>query len=339
MLNRCIYRDFKVDSNRCKNTSLMTSPFCIYHIHIKNPIYNLICECNINDDKPFQFRDFITLYLYMYNNLMNNRYYILQNFFKNKEKLYLCLGFGFKLKDLKKNTLIIRIYEKLENYCLVFNLKATKRKIILFQRLWRKYMSKISGAILGKPINNNEIFTFDDITEIEYPFYILDNKKVYVFEALSLLYHINNNKKKYNPYTKNKITNKTIDRLYHYLYIKDLCLDDDEYQWLTTINAYTDISLELDKLGYYTDIRWFISLDYKTIVKVLNSFHKYVDDSHYMCCTDFNNEYPDYIYKFCIMILEMLKDNDASTYGFILYKSLADNSKIFNINSPNWLEI
>ena len=38
-----------------------------------------------------------------------------------------------------------------------------------------------------------------------------------------------------------------------------------------------------------------------------------------MCCTDFNNEYPDYIYKFCIMILEMLKDNDASTYGFILY--------------------
>ena len=58
----------------------------------------------------------------------------------------------------------------------------------------------------------------------------------------------------------------------------------------------------------------------------VNSFHKYVDDSHYMCCTDFTNEYPDYIYKFCIMILEMLKDNDASTYGFILYKSLAVGS-------------
>jgi hypothetical protein len=58
-----------------------------------------------------------------------------------------------------------------------------------------------------------------------------------------------------------------------------------------------------------------------------------------MCSVDFSEDYPEYVFKFCEMILEMLEDNDASTYGFILFKSLSDNSKIFYNNSPNWLEI
>jgi hypothetical protein len=341
---RCIYRDIKSNGKRCSNESCLSSNYCIQHIHIKNPIFIYLLACQLDDNKPLQFRDIITLYIYMYNNNIDidNRCNILSTIFRNRTKLYLCLGFGYKISTVKqfsRKTILQLIYNKLEYYAFIFNLKATTRKITVVQKLWKNYMSKISGSNLGDPINPVELFTFDDINEIEYPFYIIDEHKVYVFESLNLLYHIKTNKLCINPYTNNKINDSVIDRLYHYIYIKEIYLDDEEYKWLTTINAYTDISLRLDKLGYYTDIRWFISLDYYTIVSVLNSFHSYVIGSSYMCCVDFTYDYPDYIYKFCEMILEMLEDNDASTYGFILFKSLSDNSKIFNNNSPNWLEI
>ena len=339
---RCIYRDIKTNGKRCLNYSCLSSDYCVQHIHIKNPIFLYMNECNLSDNKPLQFRDIITLFIYMYNNNIDNRFNILSTIFRNRTKLYLCLGFGYKITDVKqftRKTILQLINNKLEYYALIFNLKATNRKIRLVQKLWREYMSKISGSNLGYPINTIELFTFDDIDEIEYPFYLIDETKVYIFESLNLLYHIKTNKLCINPYTNNKINDDVIDRLYHYIYIKEIYLDDEEYKWLTTINAYTDISLKLDKLGYYNDIRWFMTLDYYTILNVLNSFHSYVIGSSYMCCIDFSDEYPDYIYKFCEMILEMLEDNDASTYGFILFKSLSDNSKVFNRNCPNWLEI
>ena len=339
---RCIYRDIKTNGKRCLNYSCLSSDYCVQHIHIKNPIFLYMNECNLTDNKPLQFRDIITLFIYMYNNNIDNRFNILSTIFRNRTKLYLCLGFGYKITDVKqftRKTILQLINNKLEYYAFVFNLKATNRKIRLVQKLWREYMSKISGSNLGYPINTIELFTFDDIDEIEYPFYLIDETKVYIFESLNLLYHIKTNKLCINPYTNNKIKDDVIDRLYHYIYIKEIYLDDEEYKWLTTINAYTDISLKLDKLGYYNDIRWFMTLDYYTILNVLNSFHSYVIGSSYMCCIDFSDEYPDYIYKFCEMILEMLEDNDASTYGFILFKSLSDNSKVFSRNCPNWLEI
>jgi len=339
---RCIYRDIKTNGKRCLNCSCLSSDYCVQHIHIKNPIFSYMNECNLSDNKPLQFKDIITLFIYMYNNNINNRFTILSTFFRNRTKLYLCLGFGYKItvvKQFSRKIILQLINNKLEYYAFVFNLKATNRKIKLVQKLWREYMSKISGSNLGYPINTIELFTFDDINEIEYPFYLIDENKVYIFESLNLLYYIKTNKLCINPYTNNKINDDVIDRLYHYIYIKEIYLDDEEYKWLTTINAYTDISLKLDKLGYYNDIRWFMTLDYYTILNVLNSFHSYVIGSSYMCCIDFSNEYPDYIYKFCEMILEMLEDNDASTYGFILFKSLSDNSKVFSRNCPNWLEI
>jgi hypothetical protein len=339
---RCIYRDIKSNGKRCPNECCLSINYCIQHIHIKNPIFTYLMCCNLDDNKPIQFRDIISLYIYMYNNNISNRFNILSNIFRNKTKLYLCLGLGFKIttvKQFSRKIILQLLSKKLEDYALVFNLKATTRKIILVQRLWKNYMNKLSGKDLGCPINTLELFTFDDIEDIEHPFYIIDETKVYVFESLNLLYHIKTNKNCINPYTNNIINESVINRLYHYIYIKEIYLDDEEYKWLTTINAYTDISLRLDKLGYYTDIRWFISLDYYTIIKVLNSFHSYVIGSSYMCCVDFSEEYPDYIFKFCEMILEMLEDNDASTYGFILFKSLSDNSKIFYNNSPTWLEI
>lgn len=338
---QCICRDIKTNGKRCINKCCLNTNYCIHHIHIKNPLFEYLMECNINDNRPMQFKDIISLYVYMYNKNIENRFNVLSNIFRNRTKLYLCLGLGYKITIVKKcsrKVILQLVYDRLEAYAMVYNLRATSRKITLVQRLWKSYMANISGSCLGLPINNLELFTFDDINDIQYPFYFKDDGKVYVFETLNLLYHLKTNNQ-VNPYTNNLICEETVNRLYHYMYIKDLYLDDEEYKWLTTINAYTDISLRLDRLGYYTDIRWFISLDYYTIVNVLNSFHSYVIGSSYMCCPDFVDDYPDYVFKFCEMILEMLEDNDASTYGFILFKSLTDNSKVFHNNCPNWLEI
>jgi hypothetical protein len=92
--------------------------------------------CNLDDNKPIQFRDIISLYVYLYTNNISNRLNILSNIFRNKTKLYLCLGLGFKITTIKqfsRKTILSLINKKLEDYAIVFNLKATTRKIILVQ--------------------------------------------------------------------------------------------------------------------------------------------------------------------------------------------------------------
>ena len=125
-----------------------------------------LLACQLDDNKPLQFRDIISLFIYMYNNNIDNRFNILSTIFRNRTKLYLCLGFGYKISTVKqfsRKTILQLIYNKLEYYAFIFNLKATNRKITLVQKLWKNYMSKISGSILGYPINAVELFTFDNI--------------------------------------------------------------------------------------------------------------------------------------------------------------------------------
>lgn len=347
IIKKCIYRDFNNNGERCHhNITDISNNFCIKHLHIKNHEFYYLINTQIIHNKPIQTIDIISLYtfLYKYNYDFDHIYKIFINiFFNNKNKLYqICTNFGYKLnssslKKCSKKKLIISLINKLKWYSTVFFLKSTNNKIIKLQLLWKKYLNNISGLNLGKPYNDFDIFNFEKINNIQLPFQIIDNNIIYCFDTLNLLYHIKTNDE-YNPYTMNTINKHDIDRLYHYIYIKDIYIDDDDYKWLSVVNAYTDICLKLDKFGYYTDIRWYFDLDYETIINILNTYHDYVNNYDYLCCEDFDDQYPDYIYKFCEMVLEMLNDtNDASTHAFIFYKSLSENSINFYNGSPDWL--
>lgn len=336
----CIYRDINQNNGICcKCPCTLSSDFCIKHIHIKNPIYNYIMKQNPQSIHSGVFLiDIIKVYFYMYISNVEDRERLITAFIKNKTKLYnIGIQLGMKIIGrYSKRKVLACIIDKLEWHCFICKLSRTNRIIGKLQRAWKKYMSKITGSVLGEPLNEFEIFTFDNVLDIEHPFYILDDRHVYCFDCMNLYYHIKTNGS-LNPYTKNTISETTINRMYHYMFIKDLCFDDEYYRWQSTINAYTDVSIKLDSLGYYTDIRWYTELDYDTLINILNTYHTYVSDSTYMCCENFEDIYPEYVYKFCNMVLEMLDDEDASTYGFILYKALVENSDIFGSNSPDWI--
>jgi hypothetical protein len=348
----CIYRDFNNNGNRCSNhISDLSNHFCIKHINNKNYEFYYIINNQIKHYKSIKTIDIINLYIFLYKYEYEYNYiyklfkFILKN---NKNKLYIIYNnLGLKLnlisfKNISKNKLIKNIINKLQLYSNTFFLKNTKYKVIKIQKLWRKYINNISGINLGISHNDCDIFSFDNINNIEYPFQFIDNNIIYCFDSINLLHHIKNNNF-FNPYTMNIIDNNIIDRLYHYIYIKDIYIDDDEYKWFNITNAFTDVSIKLDKFGYYTDIRWYYDLDFDTIINILNTYHKYIDNinylyNNYLCCNNFYNKYPDYIYKFCEMVIDMLNDTiDPSTHAFIFFKSLTENSLPFYNGSPDWL--
>jgi hypothetical protein len=335
---RCIYRNIN-EGTCCKNNTMGDySRFCKEHYMTKNSIFSYISRF-VDIDKKIGLCDILSIYLLLFLDEIENRRKLISYIFGNKQMTFrYAIAYGIKLtsKSTKKIVTDV-ILRKLEWHCMIFTLSNFRRKLVLLQRKWREYMDRISGTCYGQSINTEDIFSFEKIEHIQYPFSIKQNNVVFTFDVINLAYHFNINGYN-NPYTKQSIEYKDVDRMYHYLNIKDIFIDEDEHKWYSATHAYTDLSLKLDSLGYYTDVRWFIGLRYNTILRVLNSFHSYGCTTEYMNDDMFSNVYPDYVYKFCRMTIDMLNDeHDASTYGFILYKSLADNSNIFHNNCPEWI--
>lgn len=336
--SRCVHRNIN-EGTCCKNSTVGNyTCFCEEHYTIKNPIFDYI-SMFVEVDKKIGLCDIIKIYLLLFLNEITDRAKLISYIFGNKHLTFryaTAYGMSISYKSTKK-AVLNTILKKLEWHCMIYTLSNFRRKIVLLQRRWREYMNKISGACYGQSINTEDIFSFEKIEDIEYPFSIKQNNTVFTFDVINLSYHFNINGY-INPYTKNTIENADVNRMYHYLNIKDIFIDEDEHQWYSTTQAYTDLSLKLDSLGYYTDVRWFTALRYNTIVNVLNSFHNYGCTQQYMNDDRFTNTYPDYVYRFCRMTIDMLNDeHDASTYGFIFFKSLADNSSVFYNNSPEWV--
>ena len=214
----CIYRDINQNNGICcKCPCTLSSDFCIKHIHIKNPIYNYIMKQNPQSIHSGVFLiDIIKVYFYMYISNVEDRERLITAFIKNKTKLYnIGIQLGMKIIGrYSKRKVLACIIDKLEWHCFICKLSRTNRIIGKLQRAWKKYMSKITGSVLGEPLNEFEIFTFDNVLDIEHPFYILDDRHVYCFDCMNLYYHIKTNGS-INPYTKNTISETTINRMYN----------------------------------------------------------------------------------------------------------------------------
>lgn len=338
--NRCIYRDVNQHNGmQCKNYPVYLNLFCKFHHNIHNPVYFYTRDIIPNSDNCITIKHIILVYNCMYNdNVLLRKSHITALLGNRNRVCRIALLIGMKIKAKYRKGLIIHyIVEKLEWFSNLCSLESTKYNVIKIQRLWRKYMKDLSGINLGKTVNELDIFTFDTIEQLDYPFYLMDDNHVYCFDVLSLSYNIRINGN-INPYTNNNIDSNTVDRMYHYMYIKDLYVDDDEYKWQTALNAYTELSIKLDKIGIYTDVNWFMELDYDTMLNILDTYHSYGCTGYYMFSVNFEDVYPYYVYDFCKMCLEMLADEtDSYYYGMMLYKAIAENSDVFSINAPEWL--
>lgn len=340
-MGRCIYRNIDVDEC-CKNYQEDGSDYCREHMYIKNPVFEYISQ-TVDIDKKINLSDIIAMYTIMFITGVVDRVSIIKSLFGKKNKtIRYAIQYGlYTTSKSTKKMLIERMLRKMEWHATVCTLSNFERKLVMVQRCWRRYMDRLSGTCYGTSINAEDIFSFEKIEEIDHPFTLVDrvdkNDYVYTFDVINLAYHVQINGG-INPYTKRMIDSEDMNRMYHYMYIKDIYVDDDEFQWYSVSHAYTDLSLKMDSLGYYTDVKWFLSLRYTNLLNVLNTFHTYGCVEDYMIDDNFDNVYPDYVFRFCKMAIEMLSDvHDASTYGFLLYKSLADSSTVFHNNCPNWV--
>ena len=108
-------------------------------------------------------------------------------------------------------------------------------------------------------------FTFDSIDEIpnNYKFSYKDkNGHIYTFNGLELNYFINK-VGKWNPYTREELSNGVLIKLQKFLGYRRLTNINlnEKYCWQTPMQSYTDVSRVMEKMGFYININWFLKFN------------------------------------------------------------------------------
>lgn len=341
----CIFRDIRKKCTLCSNKPIHNSLYCNKHMHTKNTAFKHIMSVYKDKEIDIDALSIISIYREIYaKEEIETRRIILKSLLGNKNRIIdivKTIGIKNPKKKLKKE-LIDMLFNHLEWFCMAISLKSTNRKVSSLGLLWRDYMARISGSIYGNPCNDHDIFTFNTIQEIENPFYILDNAKCYVFEP-AYIYEFFKREGYWNPYNRNALNRSNFVRLNKFLYIKRIKKElFNDFEWNSPHQAFTDVVIEFERLGFYSQVEWFISLGYNIILKIIIKFHQYslLISHNFFRNNDIDNVYPQYIYTFCRMIIELLSDithPDHYTLTCLLYKSLIDCSKRFRENAPEWM--
>lgn len=339
---RCIFRFHTNNFICCKN--ITDSSFCFIHRHTKNKIFSYIHHIIKDPDKTILSYEIIQIYSYLYQHIhdFQLRKSLISPLFGNKKHLFsISNDFGIytNSKSLKKNVIRLLI-DKLEWICLISKLKSFHRKISLIQHSWFAYTLFISGSNLKPSLNNEDPFSFDDVDSLQYPFYIKDHDAIYCFDAANIYFFILKSGL-WNPYTRNLLSTKDLYRLEHYIKIKNIHIQDKP-NWNTISQAYTDVALKFESHGFLTNIEWYVSLSFNDILRILNKYHQLsiLMPHDFLCDEYIHSTYPQYVFQFCNMLLELLNYNDEPdifTYVCILYKSFSFVSRHFRDNQPLWI--
>ena len=343
-MNRCIFR-YK-NGFCCKYKTLdINCQYCSLHKKNKNDIFNITNNIIKDPDININAFEIMNIYIYLYKtfNDITFRKDLLIFLLGNKNRLIniaFNLGLFFSNRTLKKN-IFDKIIDKLEWHCMILNLKYTKRKIKLLENTWLSFIHKLNGSHLKPSSNSEDIFTFEPLDSIKHVFYIKDNNITYGFDINNLYYFIIKSGS-WNPYTKNIIESNDILRLQKYIKIKNIVINNS-FSWITPQQAYTDIVLQYQNIGFYIDVNWFLEFKPDDIIKIINKYHQlsFLLPSLYMDNEYLNKIYPDYIYQFCNMIMDIFNntdDPDLYSYLCFLYKSFTYVSKKFKDNAPSWIQ-
>jgi hypothetical protein len=341
-MNRCIFRYSDKNGVCCTNNTI--NLLCPLHSkNKKNKVFYLTNKLFKDPDREINEYEILEIYCLLYKEIFDfeNRktmlYYLLG---KKNRIIYICNKFGINnKKDLKQN-LFNKLIDKLEWFCIVKDFKNTKRKFHIFFKYWKLYLNHIIGIQYLPSSNSEDIFSFDSLSSIENIFYLKDNNITYGFDIRNL-YHFIKNSGSWNPYTKNEINEYDLKRLKSYIRIKNIIIDNNIF-WNTPLQAYTDVVLKMEGNGFFIDINWFILLSFNDIIRVINKYHQLsiLMPINYLCNERIHNVYPDYIFKFCRMLMELLNNTDDPeyfTYNCLLYKALTSVSKKFRDAAPSWI--
>jgi hypothetical protein len=361
--NRCICR-YSNTFNLCNRNITNNSLYCRYHKNTKFGYIHSIFYDVFKEKVEITRNDLYMLYKYIIEraNDVKDAYALYIELLKNMP-FKILLNIAEKIFINANN----RKYSKKELYNILYNININtyyfeynnicmaglnKIQDMFREKLKKNVKNKLKDNIMIKYdinedyMNSEELFTGENICEIPINrLYVLKNERneKYIFDAIELEYFIRkcleNKQEPYNPYNRDKLQHDALVNLNMFIKYNALEIKTDEYLWENNMHAFTELSLEIERRGFYNSPEWFDKLkdaDFLKIIKYFKLFSSNIPE----CNKYFNDICADtLVYDFCKDAIKMFKECNDEYYvlccNFIKAMALCSNN-FFN-NIPSWL--
>lgn len=352
ILSGCIYRrkDTFVLCNRC---SKKNSLFCRYHNystgkHVYEIFYELFKDkCIINQC------DIYNIYTYIYDNTVIVGYIedVEGELFK---KILQHIPFNILIKASARY-IKNRTYSKDEIYDILYKLNKNTYDINANAKstydIIKKYQENIKYNLIVREdinedfINDEDLFTCEKIADISKKrlFILKDKHGSYAFDVVELEYFVKNcNNEKvepYNPYTREKLSVNVLWKLKTFMKKNNITPRIQEYKWETNLHAFTDLSIIIERNGFYNNPEWFNKMRTVDILKTIKYFKDFSSNipecDEFFCDINANT----LIFDFCREAIKMFNECKDDLYVLCcnFMKALGLCSNDFYENMPSWL--
>lgn len=345
--NTCIYRH--INSGRCCYFKSKNN-YCKIHINNRNIIYEIINVATENKNKLTS-EDIYKIYNYIYK---NDKIYVKDLIFKTILNIIYGSNINTLLKLYNKYLKInVNVNLKNNNYWYDKIVEINKNTYEISLKINNEQLKKIKDLfkyilirnhyyndnIAHKILNTSDPFTFDNISDINTKdrFIYNDNDNYYCFKALELYYFIDKNGNNWNPYTKKEIESKIIRNLKLFIELNNLDKNYNDNQWTSVIQAFTDVSQSLEKIGFYNNTEWFLKLTSIQIKNIIR-LYKIISNNNDDFFKEENIKDETIFYDFAREIIKLFDDgNSHFLFCCNFIKALSMYSNDFFNNLPEWM--
>lgn len=355
--SRCIYRKKKC-FNICNKTTIKNTYYCCHHIHSKKKHLCKIFYKIFEENAELKFDDIYKIYKYILENTPKNDDIFINILFidllkminidnlSNNYKKYIIIPYNIK----SNNTLHVDLFNKiylLNKNTYTFSKKCNINILIQFQNTVKYKLLCNSNSSNSNYLNDEDIFTMVNICDI-HPrnlFTINDIKGAYAFDIVELEYFVRkclcDNIIPYNPYTREIFNEKIIWRLNMKIKYNNIVKKTDDCRWTTDMNAYTDLSIEIERRGFYNNPEWFKKMSKKDFLKCIKLFRDFSNNIEESKQYFLNIQDDAFIFDFCKEGIKLFRECNDDLYILCcnFMKSIALCSNDFYNNIPEWLSI
>ena len=346
---RCIHRKKKC-FHLCNKTAIKNTFYCCYHIHSKKKHLCKIFYKLFEEKHDLNCSDIYIIYKYIVDNTTERDDIFINILFIDLLKMFPIVKLSNIYKNyinsnsITKNEIYTKIYI-LNNKTFIFNNKCNTNNLIQFQNIVKYKLLCTSVGVNSNFLNEEDLFTAANISDIppDRLFTINDAKGTYGFDIVEFEYFVRkcleDNIAPYNPYTRETLDDKIIWRLNMKLKYHNIAKKKEECIWKTEMNAYTDLSIEIEKRGFYNNPEWFKNMsrtDFLKCIKLFRDFSCNIEEGKKY----FLNISEDrFTYDFCEESIKLFKECNDDLYILCCnyMKSLALCSNEFYNNIPDWL--
>ena len=372
----CIYRKLFGQGITCKCKAIQNHKFCKKHIDSDYHIFHLMNEC-IDEPKIIKERQIYKMFWYINNNdifdkedkedkedkkqtdieknlIHNNHKFIIfstiVDYLFSKSKLIDIIHESIYINKSKnicesKKVIIKNLFKLFSNTLRIGSDESKIIKIIKIQKIMRGALyRKLIKLNKTKPENDTDPFTFDDVNDIPsiLKFSYKDgNNHIYCYNILQFRHFLKTNGL-WNPYTREALPKNVLNKVELLIKYHNLQTNDRERnEWITELQAYTELSQAIEKAGFYNNVSWFEQMSYpvcKNIIKTYRLLCSNIQNSTYFFPSSFELRESCYVFDFCKEVIKMFENADDHYLiccNFI--KALALNIDDFYYNIPSWL--